>query len=276
LLGTAIDYRIRYAFEVTPYQRLVAWQGAMMLTTKAWESDEDIPLDWKHLPSGSPLPVNESGFPVEAAIGPYPYRLIQSFFNGLDTILQTLQPVGRHLEPEAEQMLDRYCIILSYFEQVFRSDAYLQGSLMQPRVKRSVEELLALPQQAWLDDLAALFNLFYEHYHHLLSRPRVLNPTFPGSGDVGGADADMVVDGCLIDIKTTISPQIKADYLYQLAGYLLLDYNDALHINSVGIYLARQGIVFAWPAAEFLQKLTGEDVSLAKLRQEFQVLCQRS
>ena len=87
----------------------------------------------------------------------------------------------------------------------------------------------------------------------------------------------MVVDGCLIDIKTSISPQIKAEYLYQLAGYLLLDYDDALHINSMGIYLARQGILFAWPVAEFLQKLTNdENVSLAKLRQEFQMLLQRS
>ena len=96
-----------------------------------------------------------------------------------------------------------------------------------------------------------------------------------GSHDVGGADADLVVDSCLIDIKASVNPQIKAEYLYQLAGYLLLDYDDALHINSMAIYLARQGILFAWPVADFLQKLTGEDVSLAKLRQEFQVLCQR-
>ncbi|MGH2480861.1 MAG: hypothetical protein ACRDHW_14505, partial [Ktedonobacteraceae bacterium] len=75
-------------------------------------------------------------------------------------------------------------------------------------VKRSVEELLALPAETWLDDLGALFNLFYSRHQYLLIRPRVLNPTFAGSGDVGGADADMVVDGCLIDIKTSISPQL--------------------------------------------------------------------
>jgi hypothetical protein len=276
VLGTAIDYRIRYAFEITPYQRLVAWQGALKLTTKVWESENDTPFDWDTILDGTPLPVGISGNMLDIAEGPYPTRLVKAFFDNLDAVLKSLHPVGQQLEPEAEQILDRYCIVLTYFEQVFRSSAYLQGPLMQPAMKRSVEELLALPADTWLDDLGALFNLFYNRYQELLNRPHVLNPTFAGSGDVGGADADMVVDGCLIDIKTSISPQIKADYLYQLAGYVLLDYADALHLNAVGIYMARQGILFAWPISTFLQKLTSdEDVSLAKLRQEFQVLFQR-
>src|ERR1700730_16699336 len=45
LIGTAIDYRIRYAFDITPYQRLVAWEGAKLLTVKPLDSDEDIPVD---------------------------------------------------------------------------------------------------------------------------------------------------------------------------------------------------------------------------------------
>lgn len=275
LLGTAIDYRIRYAFGITPYQKLVAWQGALKLIVKVWESDNDIPLEWENLPVRLPLPADASGNLLKLAEGPYPINLVQAFFASLDTTLQTIQPVGRQLEPEAEHTLDRYCVILSYFEQVFRSSAYLQGPLMQPTVKQSVAELLAIPRQIWFADMSEMVSLFFARYQHLLSRPHILNPTFAGSRDVGGADADMVVDGCLIDVKTSISPQIKAEYLYQLAGYLLLDYNDALHINSTAIYMARQGILFDWPVADFLQKLTGNDVSLAKLRQEFQVVCQR-
>ncbi len=247
----------------------------MKLIVKAWESDNDIPFNWENLPVRLPLPADASGNFLKLAEGPYPFKLVQAFFASLDTDLQTVQPVGRQLEPEAEHTLDRYCVVLSYFEQVFRSSAYLQGPLMQPTVKQSIAELLAIPQDAWLNDMSEMVSLFFDRYQHLLSRPHILNPTFAGSLDIGGADADMVVDGCLIDIKTTISPQIKADYLYQLAGYLLLDYNDALHISSVGIYLSRQGILFEWPVTDFLQKLTKIDVSLAKLRQEFQVLLQR-
>ncbi len=140
-----------------------------------------------------------------------------------------------------------------------------------------MEELLALPQKMWLDDLSQLFRLFYERYHHLLLLPHHLNPTFTGSHDVGGADADLVVDGCLIDIKTSISSQVKAEYLYQLAGYLLLDYDDLLHLNTLGIYMARQGLLLTWSVAEFLHQLTGDDRSpLASLRQTFRVICEQA
>jgi len=147
---------------------------------------------------------------------------------------------------------------------------------MLPVVKHSIEELLAIPQAVELDDLSAMFALFYDRCHDLLSHSRVLNPTFAGSLDVGGADADFIVDDCLIDMKATISSQVRADFLYQLAGYLLLDYNDAYHITSVGIYMVRQGLLLKWDVSAFLQKLTGDDhASLEALRQAFQVLCQK-
>ncbi len=209
------------------------------------------------------------------AQGPYPLKLVRQFFESLDYTLQTIQPVGRRLDAEAEDLLDRYCVVLSFFEQVFRSNAYLQGPLLRPTVKQSVEELLAIPQDSWLDDLSQMFNLFYARYHDLLSHPYILNPTFAGSLDIGGADADLVVDRCLIDIKASVSPQIKAEYLYQLAGYLLLDYDDQLHMNAVAIYMARQGMLFTWPVAEFLRQLTGNDsAELGSLRREFRKLFQ--
>jgi hypothetical protein len=241
-LGAAFDYRVRYAFAITPYHDLVAWHGAMLLS-------------------------NPGGY--------YSRRLVKAFFEDLDATLHTLEQVGRRLAAEEEQILDRYCYVLSLFEQVFRSNAYVQGPLVQPTVKQSVEELLAIPQDGWLDDLGAMFTLFYDRYAHLLSRPAILNPIFAGSFDIGGADADMIVDGCLIDLKATISPQLKAEFLYQLAGYVLLDYHDAYHLTSVGIYMARQGILFSWPLAAFLQKVAGADLSaLASLRQAFRILCQ--
>ncbi len=275
VIGTAIDYRLRYAFAITPYQRLVAWQGALQLVVQPVKSDQDTLLDEDEL--FEVLSLSPIFFDITQGVvqGHYPLKLVRQFFEMLDAVLKAIQPVGRWLEPEAEHLLDRYCIVLSYFEQVFRSSSYLQGPLMQPTVKRKIEELLAIPQQTWLDDLALLFNTFYHRYQHLLSLPHTLNPTFAGSGDVGGADADLVVDGCLIDIKTSISAQLKADYLYQLAGYLLLDYDDQLHMNAVGIYMARQGMLFRWTVPEFLHVLTGEStVDLKALRQQFRKLCQ--
>jgi hypothetical protein len=274
-IGTAIDYRIRYAFDVTPYQRLVAWQGALLLTAKPVESNKDIIVDEDELLDILTLTPIYFDIMHGVAQGPYPLKLVRNFFESLNFTLQTIQPVGRLLDAEAEHLLDRYCVVLSFFEQVFRSNAYMQGPLLLPTVKQSVEELLAIPQDSWLDDLSQMFNLFYARYYDLLSRPYILNPTFAGSLDIGGADADLVVDRCLIDIKASVSPQIKAEYLYQLAGYLLLDYDDQFHMNAVAIYMARQGMLFTWSIAEFLYQLTGNDsADLGSLRREFRKLFQ--
>src|SRR5260370_5202826 len=207
-IGTAIDYRIRYAFDVTPYQQLVAWQGALLLTAKPVESLTLTPIYFDIMKG--------------VAQGPYPLKLVRKFFESLDYTLQTIQPFRRRLDAKAEHLLDRYCVVLSFLEQVFRSDAYLQGPLMQPMLKQSVEELLTIPQDSWLDDLSQMFNLFYERYHDLLSGPYILNPTFAGSLDIGGADADLGVDGCLIDIKSSVSQQIKATSLHHPAASLFL------------------------------------------------------
>src|SRR6266436_4002959 len=161
------------------------------------------------------------------------------------------------------------------FDEIYRSNRYLDGPLLVPAPRKNVDELLAIPEDAWVDDLCALSRLFYDKHSHLLSLPFTLNPTFVGSGDVGGADADLIVNGCLIEIKTTIGPKVDAKHLRQLVGYVLLDYDDARHIESVGIYMARQGELFTWPIADFLCQLTGDNtISLTQLRQEFRALFQ--
>jgi hypothetical protein len=273
----AIDYRIRYIFDITPSRHLTAWIGAPELTVKPWDSDDDIPFDWYDVPEGMgiPIPIGANGSIDEVAQGPYPLKLIISFFDKLDAILQAIQPIGRRLELEEERLLARYCFVLGLFEEVYRSARYLDGPLMVPAPRKSVDELLAIPEDAWVDDLCALSWLFYDKHSHLLSLPFTLNPTFTGSNDVGGADADLIVNGCLLDIKTTIGQKIDAKHLRQLVGYALLDYNDAHHIDSVGIYMARQGELFTWPIADFFYQLTGDSTaSLTQLREEFRTLFQ--
>jgi hypothetical protein len=212
------------------------------------------------------------------AQGPYPIKLIQSFFDSLDTTLQRIQPAGIVLKFEDEKLLASYCFVLALFEEVFRSGqrySYNQGPLMVPTTKNSVDELLAIPQDTAVDDLCSMFSLFYEGYHHLLLEPHILNPSFSGSKYVGQADADIIVNGCLIDFKASIAPEIEARYLHQLAGYLLLDFDDELHIDSVGIYMARQGMLIRWDISDFIHKLIDDDTAnLGTLRQEFRTLCE--
>jgi hypothetical protein len=56
-------------FIMTPYQQLVAWKGALLLTTKRREREDDVPFDWDSVPVGTtlPLPGGVSGNPFEVA-----------------------------------------------------------------------------------------------------------------------------------------------------------------------------------------------------------------
>lgn len=91
-----------------------------------------------------------------------------------------------------------------------------------------------------------------------------LNPDFgKASSLVRGADADLIVDGTLIDIKTTKTLSFKQDMYNQLVGYYLLSrlgkINDKEDVDlaSVGVYFARYGLLHAVPTAGI--KTTAED-----------------
>jgi hypothetical protein len=281
-LGTAIDYRIRYSFAITPNEQLTAWYGAWGLALKLPETTEDIMIpqdELLDLLSAHLISTTFDPFSNSVAYGPYSANLLESFFASLDLTLAEIKPSGRRLAAKQEKLLARYCYVLALFERVYRegllSPAVLEGPLFGPTTKESVQELLAIPQDDLVDDLWEMSWVFYERCNHLLTKPTILNPHFVGSGDVGGADGDLIVDGCLIELKASVQPKIEPNWLRQLAGYLLLDYDDANQIRSLGIYMVRQGMLFTWPVEDFLQMLTGDPAaSVASLRRELRARLQ--
>lgn len=275
-IGQAIDYRVRYSFAITPSYRLIAWYGAwklMRLSDRRKLSNKIIESGGSGvlLPNDHTTEVSE-----DASLSYYSFEVVDGFFESLDTILTTIQPVGRKLTWEEERLLAPYCFVLGLFEEVFRTGQSYRdwnGVLLTPAPRQSVEELLALPKDAWIDDLCTLSMLFTERCSNYLGHHAILNPVFTGSNDVGGADADLIIGGCLRELKAHIHPKLDPSWLRQLAGYLLLDYTDKYHITDIGIYMVRQGMTFTWSAKEFLGKLTGnEQTSINTLRQEFQAL----
>jgi hypothetical protein len=253
-LDRAINYRIRYSFALTPAQELGAWTGAFEHLT--WNAGYDY---------------------VTGDSGPYPLNVMESFFEHLKATLQTLQPVGQSLDKEAEQVLARYCFVLALLEEVARNQSYRSSPLVIPRPRKSVDELLAIPREEWIDDLCGLIALFYKRYGPLLTLPHVLKPALEGCKDIGPSDADLIVDGCLIVIKADVEQCIQATWLRHLAGCVLLDYNDLFHINAVGLYMVRRGKLVSWPFNEFLRLLTGgTTVDITSLRKEFRTCCQQT
>lgn len=86
----------------------------------------------------------------------------------------------------------------------------------------------------------------------------VLNPTFgEASGLVGGADADVIIDDTLIEIKTVMKCRLLSNYLHQLAGYYCLYRIGGVNgvptdkpLRKIGVYFSRHGYLYSVPMTE--------------------------
>lgn len=93
----------------------------------------------------------------------------------------------------------------------------------------------------------------------IIKKKCFLNPTFgKGSLMVGGADADIILDDTLIDIKVTKHLKLEREYLNQLIGYYILALVGGINnehkgtlIKKVGVYFARHGILWTVPLSYF-------------------------
>jgi len=89
----------------------------------------------------------------------------------------------------------------------------------------------------------------------------LLNPTFGEASDlIGGADADLVIDNLLIDIKTTTQLEFKREHFNEIMGYYTLyklggipDAPIEPKIENLGIYYSRYGELYTFPVAVVIQ-----------------------
>jgi len=182
------------------------------------------------------------------------------------------------LDPSDDLVLGCCCVLLAYFERISRNpEVVLSSPLLNPTPATDVNRVFRIISRNVLADLRLLSELFYTTQRELIadSGTIVLNPTFGGSVDIGGADADLIVDGLLIDIKSIAKPGGRFKDIYQLAGYCLLDYRDEYKITSVGIYFARQGVLVSWPLDQFFSLLSREKFDLRSSRKQFRKLLLR-
>jgi hypothetical protein len=94
----------------------------------------------------------------------------------------------------------------------------------------------------------------------------VTGPSFTGSRDVGGADADLIVGTCLVEVKTSTKPVTTQHTLQQVVAYALLDYDDEYAIDEVAIFHARRPAVARRSLGEVVHSLAGQPTNLGDLR----------
>ncbi|MDB9509812.1 hypothetical protein PN499_01155 [Kamptonema animale CS-326] len=112
-----------------------------------------------------------------------------------------------------------------------------------------------------IKDLKSIISLV-DHKKFQVKEKCYLNPTFGrGSALVGGADADLIIDNTLIDIKVTKYLKLERNHINQVLGYYLLSLIDGINSNpndiaieNIGIYFARHGELWTIPVVQFGDK----------------------
>ncbi|MCQ0003185.1 UvrD-helicase domain-containing protein [Streptomyces sudanensis] len=169
-----------------------------------------------------------------------------------------------------ENALTRLCFVAGFFEDIARTGEIRRFSMLGSATPATtLDDLTAAVPEYVVTDIDQQMRLAegpFAAFRALPQRARVCGPVFAGSGDIGGADADYILGGLLLDCKATKDPRrLGREEIHQLAGYLLLDYDDRFGIDRVGLYLSRQGGLITWDAAGFLRRL-GAGAPLPRLR----------
>jgi hypothetical protein len=183
----------------------------------------------------------------------------------LDTVNAHLAGIRRL----TDGALTRLCYVASFFEDVYRTGQIRRFSMLaEAGTATDLDSLIAAVPAYVIEDIDQQMLLSHQTlapYRALPQRARICGPVFSGSDDVP-ADADFVLGGLLLDCKATRDPQrLGQEEVYQLAGYLLLDYDDEFAIDRIGLYLSRQGGLITWSTEEFLGRL-GATAPLRQLR----------
>lgn len=143
------------------------------------------------------------------------------------------------------QLVSRQVQYLALAEMAFRS-----GRDFDPEFESSA---------AVEDELLRLVELFGPAERYSPRKSCFLNPVFVASRWVGGADADLLLDDTLIDLKTTKVCRVEVEMLRQMAGYAALqsigglDLGEEVHtapFAAVELYFARFGRSATWRISE--------------------------
>jgi hypothetical protein len=210
---------------------------------------------------GGSLPIR--GAPAQPAAREALYAAGQQLLDEVDAYVAN--PGSR-----SDASITRLCFVAAFFEEISRTGQIRRFSLLAEATPSTTLAGLTAAVPAYvIDDLGAQLRLAEQPLAPFRALPRsakVCGPVFTGSADIGGADADYIVGGLLLDCKATRDPRrLGREEIYQLAGYLLLDYDDQYGIDRVGFYLSRQGGLITWTVPEFVHRL-GTTTPLTRLR----------
>lgn len=231
LIGTAFDYALRLELQRRcPHARGKAWiaeasvqqveRRLVLLTAARTAGGEGIVF------SSNGEPISYRQLRRIAARG---RRRVENA-----RIFARKHAARRHPDQAWMARLAEHALRLARLDPIFRA-GYLGDEVIAENTPEQIEQIVALlgctPFGALVDSSAMQ-----------------LNPTFGAwSSFVGGADADLLAGGRLIDVKVTAAANVERSMVRQLVAYLILaerarrDGASIPRITSLEIYFARHG-----------------------------------
>lgn len=152
---------------------------------------------------------------------------------------------GKVIVTQAKTNLNRFLETGKVNDELLKSALLLAG--LDPIVRAGVgQEYIGLIDEQDIQDLRNLISAI-DLQIFKAEKYCLLNPTFgKASVLVGGADADLIIDGSIIEIKTTKNLELKRDHFNQLIGYYILYTLDGINgercspeISKLAIYFSR-------------------------------------
>jgi hypothetical protein len=267
-IGTAIDHRLRLTFTPDAAPRIPGKPAANPASTNA-------------IAAGVHYALIQSKYPDSDHIYGKVARLGLELIARFQTILEEAAPfkpaVPVCLGGRIERELCMLCYAGAWYDALCRSsdidDEQNHELRYAAATSNDLDDMLtAIPEIAIANMTDLIRHAGSSGVAALRKRTEtrlcIAGPCFPGSPDVGGADADLITDSLLLEIKTHANPARTArDTLRQLLGYLLLDYNDTYKLAMAGIYYARHARLVEWKIPELLQAV-GCPQPISKLRQD--------
>jgi len=175
----------------------------------------------------------------------------------------------------APELLLRASWALALTTEVFRAGTWQHSPLRQLGwFHFTAERLLRLAQPDALVQLQQLHSVATTSLFPKLPlepRRQTLGPSFAASR-LCSADADIIIDGQLIELKTRLgslsqrtgnrSDSIPGTDINQLLAYTLFDQGNKYKIDRVSLYSARYGNFTTWPLNDYLTLLSGRRVDI--------------
>lgn len=254
LVGVAFDYLLRFYLERLnglPYHRENQWvaEEAKNILSESCESTRIEKFERLEQESTKINQCSRSESMIASALSVrYPDSVLLPAYKHSLEIIEKVKSLQKKFTETGQlsRELIRQTLRMSYIDPVLRS-------------RRGVEYIGTDADELDIEDIEKQFSLIDSKSFKSKNRC-LLNPAFgKGSQLVGGADADLIIDDKLIDIKTTKKLEFSLSDFCQVVGYLLLhriggvtSHNEDFRIEQLGIYYSRYGYMFLFNVKDLI------------------------